>query len=116
MIADRSLMEIDMASKIWGLVLTTSLLGSQVVADDCTDPVASWQPREQLRQLLFEQGWEVKRIQVHDGCYVVKGFDPNGHRVRVRFQPASFRVLELEVTFNSAESTADYLDIEFHRQ
>jgi hypothetical protein len=106
-------MEIAMALKILSLVLASSLaIGQALADDDCSDPVASWKPREQLRQLLVEQGWDVKRIQVREGCYLVKGYDANGHRMAARFRPASFRALKLEVEFNDSASTAEYLDIE----
>ena len=49
-----------MALKILSLVLASNLaIGQALADDDCSDPVASWQPREQLRQLLVAQGFEV---------------------------------------------------------
>lgn len=64
--------------------------------DDCDDPVASWQPREQLRQKLEAEGWTVYRIKVDDGCYEVKGLAPEGYRAEASYAPASLQLIELE--------------------
>lgn len=81
------------------IVITFSLLlmsGSALADDDCDDPVAGWQPRENLRQKLEAEGWKVFRIKVDDGCYEVKGRDPNGHRVEAEYSPATFELREME--------------------
>ena len=81
------------------IVITLSLLlmsGSTLADDDCDDPVAGWQPRENLRQKLEAEGWTVFRIKVDDGCYEVKGRDPNGHRVEAEYSPATFELMEME--------------------
>ena len=73
------------------------LMSSNVLADDdCDDPIAGWQPRENLRQKLEAEGWKVFRIKVNDGCYEVKGRDPKGHRVEAEFSPATFELREME--------------------
>ncbi|GGC90868.1 PepSY domain-containing protein [Halopseudomonas salina] len=72
--------------------LSTSVLAD----DDCDDPVASWQPRENLRQKLEAEGWTVYRIKVDDGCYEVKGLAPEGYRAEASFAPASLLLMELE--------------------
>jgi hypothetical protein len=82
------------------IVITFSLLllsGSALADDDCDDPVAGWQPRENLRQKLEAEGWKVFRIKVDDGCYEVKGRDPNGHRVEAEYSPATFELREMEL-------------------
>lgn len=72
-------------------------LSAPVLADDdCDDPMADWQPREQLRQKLEAEGWTVYRIKVDDGCYEVKGLAPDGFRAEASFAPASLELMELE--------------------
>ena len=81
------------------IVITFSLLlmsGSALADDDCDDPVAGWQPRENLRQKLEAEGWQVFRIKVDDGCYEVKGRDSNGHRVEAEYSPATFELRKIE--------------------
>jgi hypothetical protein len=73
------------------IILSLSLLllsGTALADDDCDDPVASWQPRENLREKLEAEGWTVHRIKVDDGCYEVRGLDADGIRakpLRARF-------------------------------
>jgi len=64
------------------------LSGTALADDDCDDPVANWQPRENLREKLEAEGWTVRRIKVDDGCYEVKGRDSNGVKAEVEFAPA----------------------------
>jgi len=71
--------------------------------------VADWQPKEQLRQMMIDNGWEVQRIKVDDGCYEVKGLDRNGHRVEAKFSPASLKIVELEIKFEGSGDISDYL-------
>lgn len=79
------------------LSLALLLVGTPLLADDdCDDPVANWQPRENLRQKLEGEGWRVYRIKVDDGCYEVKGVAPQGFRAEASFAPASLKLMELE--------------------
>ncbi|MBK1851871.1 PepSY domain-containing protein [Marinobacter sp. 1-4A] len=85
--------------KLKPIVISLSLLlvsGAALADDDCDDPVAQWQPRENLRKQLEAEGWTVFRIKVDDGCYEVKGRDPNGYRVEAEFSPATFELMEME--------------------
>ncbi len=79
------------------LSLALLLVGTPLLADDdCDDPVANWQPRENLRQKLEGEGWKVYRIKVDDGCYEVKGLAPEGYRAEASFAPASLKLMEME--------------------
>jgi hypothetical protein len=91
-------------------LMATFLISTTVLADDdCTDPVADWQPQENLRQLMIDNGWDVKRIKVDDGCYEVKGFDQDGHRVEAKFSPVTLEILELEIKFKGSGKRSGYL-------
>lgn len=81
------------------IAITFSLLlmsSSALADDDCDDPVAGWQPRENLRKQLESEGWTVFRIKVDDGCYEVKGRHPDGYRVEAEYSPATFKLMEME--------------------
>lgn len=93
-----------------GAALASMFIGGAALADDdCTDPVADWQPREVLRQQLEEQGWSVRRIKVDDGCYEAKGTDHNGNRFKAKYWPASLHIYKLKVKFDKGGTAADYL-------
>lgn len=98
--------------KILSLTLASFLLsGAALADDDCNEPTADWQPRENLQQLLEEHGWEVKRIKVDDGCYEAKGTDRAGNRVEATYTPASLKLQELKIRFDNEESAAQYLNL-----
>jgi hypothetical protein len=83
--------------------------GALLADDDCTDPVADWQPRETLRQQVEQEGWTVRRIKVDDGCYEVRGQDRQGNKLRASYAPASLQLRELEIKFRSDADTSGYL-------
>lgn len=82
------------------LLAATLMAGSSFADDDCQDPVADWQPRENLRQMLETEGWEIRRIKVDDGCYEVKGYDQHGNEVKAEYYPASLRLRKLKIKFD----------------
>ena len=95
------------------IVITFSLLlmsGNALADDDCDEPVAGWQPRENLRQKLEAEGWKVFRIKVDDGCYEVKGRDPKGRRVEAEYSPATFELREMEREDDDDDDDDDHDD------
>jgi len=106
-----------MKNKLITAFITSCLIsGAALADDDCTDPVADWQPKEHLRQTMIDNGWKVQRIKVDDGCYEVKGLDRNGHQVEAKFSPASLKILELEIKFDGSGDISDYLGNQEFRQ
>jgi hypothetical protein len=94
-----------------GAVLASLLVSGAALADeDCTDPVANWQPREVLQQQLEQHGWTIQSIKVDDGCYQVRGLDNKGNKFKAKYAPASLRIHKLEITFGQNGDAADYLD------
>ena len=98
------------------LALASTILASLAISsvalasDDCTDPVADWQPRETLRLQLEQHGWQVQRIKVDDGCYEVRGIDKIGNAFKAKYAPASLRIRKLEIKFDGNGDAVDYLD------
>ncbi len=81
-----------------GAVLAGLLFSGAVSAGtECTAPVSEWQPREVLRKQLEQQGWQVHRIKVDDGCYEVRGVDAEGNRFKAKYAPESLSVLKMEI-------------------
>lgn len=99
--------------KTTSIVLSLSLLllsGAALADDDCDDPVASWQPRENLREKLEAEGWTVHRIKVDDGCYEVKGFDSNGVRAEATFAPTTLIMMKWEREDDDDDDARDHGD------
>lgn len=61
--------------------------------NDCTVPMADWQPREAVQALVEQQGLTVRRIKIDDGCYEVDARDAAGARVRMRLDPGTLVIL-----------------------
>lgn len=95
---------------ISGLLTSLAFSTGALANDDCTDPVADWQPREVLQKQLEERGWMVRRIKVDDGCYEAKGIDNLGNKFEAEYYPATLRIRKLEIKFNQEGNAADYLD------
>lgn len=78
-------------------VLTLALIASPAFADeDCVVPMTDWQPREAVVKLAADQGWDLRRIRIDDGCYEVIGRDATGRAIEVKLNPATLAVIELE--------------------
>jgi hypothetical protein len=79
------------------LILTLALIAAPALAsDDCAVPMTDWQPREAVVKLAAEQGWELGRIRIDDGCYEVIGRDAEGRSIEVKLDPATLAVIEME--------------------
>ncbi|MEZ5859539.1 MAG: PepSY domain-containing protein [Geminicoccaceae bacterium] len=72
-------------------------VGAALADDDCTVPMAEWQPREAVQQMADAQGWAVRRIKIDDGCYEIKGRDAAGRAIKVKIDPATLTIVELEL-------------------
>lgn len=81
------------------MLVATLTTGVTFADDDCYDPIADWQPRDVLRQMLEAEGWEIRRIKVDDGCYEVKGYDQHGNKIKAEYFPASLRLRKLKIEF-----------------
>ncbi len=68
--------------------------GAAFASDKCSVPKAEWQPQEALQQKLEGEGWKVKKLKIDDGCYEVYGFDAEGKRMEVYFDPKTFAVVQ----------------------
>ena len=87
-----------------GVFISLVFFSAVTLADEeCTDPIAQWQPREVLKTKLEQQGWVVKRIRIDDGCYEVRAIDAQGRRVKATYAPASLTLLELELKHDKHE-------------
>ncbi len=68
--------------------------GSAAASEKCSVPKAEWQPQTALQQKLEGEGWKVKKMKVDDGCYEVYGFNAEGKRMEVYFDPKTFAVVK----------------------
>ena len=71
--------------------------GAALADDDCTVPMAEWQPREAVLALAKDRGWTVTRIETDDGCYEVRGRDSEGRKLKARLDPAALAIIKLKL-------------------
>lgn len=85
-----------MKSMVLTAALAASVLasGSALASDKCSVPQHEWQPQQALQQKLEGEGWKIKKLKVDDGCYEVYGFNAEGKRMEVYFNPKTFDVVK----------------------
>lgn len=64
--------------------------------DDCDAPLNRWQTREAVRQMGAEQGWQVQRLKIDDGCYEIRGIDAQGRSFKAKIDPETLKVLKMK--------------------
>ena len=79
------------------LALAMGLAALPAWADgDCDAPVSRWQSREAVRQMAAQQGWDVQRVKIDDGCYEVYGKDAQGRSFKAKVDPETLRVVKIK--------------------
>lgn len=91
------------------LVASSLMAGTALASKDCQDPVADWQPKENLSQMLETAGWTVNRIKVDDGCYEIKGYDQQNNKIKAEYYPATLRLRKFEIEFDKDALIPDHL-------
>jgi hypothetical protein len=64
--------------------------------DDCDAPVNRWQSREAVRQMAAQQGWEIQRLKIDDGCYEIRGTDSQGRGFKAKIDPETLKVVKMK--------------------
>jgi hypothetical protein len=81
------------AAAFAALILAFGLSGRAMADDECWAPMTDWQPRQAVETLAQKQGWAVRRITVHEGCYRVFGHDQSGRDIRITLNPVTLEIL-----------------------
>lgn len=64
--------------------------------DDCDAPLERWQSRDAVRQMAAQQGWQIQRLKIDDGCYEIRGTDRQGRSFKAKIDPETLKVLKLK--------------------
>ena len=59
----------------------------------CEVPSKEWRQRDDLADKLKEEGWDVRKVKIDNGCYEVYGFDAKGKRREAYFNPKTFELV-----------------------
>ena len=74
------------------LVATPALAG-----DDCDVPVSQWQSRDAVMRRAAQQGWQVQRLKIDDGCYEIRGRDAQGREFKAKLDPKTLEPLKMKL-------------------
>lgn len=50
-------------------------------------PEREWRPMAELVQRLSGEGWQLRKVEIDDGCYEVEAVDRDGRYVEAHFHP-----------------------------
>ncbi|WP_374241166.1 PepSY domain-containing protein [Zoogloea sp.] len=77
------------------LFVTTLVAGAAVAGPTCTVPQEKWIKEADFKARLEAQGYRIKTFKVSRGqCYEIYGFDKNGRKVEIYFDPQTGAVIE----------------------
>lgn len=79
------------------LALSLGLAALPALADDdCNAPMDRWQSREAVRQMAAQQGWQIQRLKIDDGCYEIRGTDNQGRTFKAKIDPETLKVVKMK--------------------
>lgn len=77
------------------LFVTTLVASAAVAGPTCTVPQEKWMKEADFKARLEAQGYQIKTFKVSKGqCYEIYGFDKNGRKVEIYFDPQTGAVIE----------------------
>jgi hypothetical protein len=81
-----------------GIGFALAVSSGAVLAQDeqCSVPMADWQPREAVRKMAEGLGWQVARVKIDDGCYEVFARDAKGMKFEAAVNPGTLEVVRME--------------------
>ena len=79
-------------------VLGACLVAAPVLAgDDCDVPVSQWQSRDAVMRRAAQQGWQVQRLKIDDGCYEIRGRDAQGREFKAKLDPKTLEPVKMKL-------------------
>lgn len=72
-----------------------AVAGAAMAGPTCNAPEAQWMKEGDFKTSLEAQGYRIKTFKVSKGrCYEIYGFDKDGKKVEIYFDPVTAAVLE----------------------
>lgn len=78
-------------------VLGACLAVPVLAGDDCDAPVSQWQSRDAVMRKAAQQGWQVQRLKIDDGCYEIRGRDAQGREFKAKLDPKTLEPLKMKL-------------------
>lgn len=80
-------------------LVAVATLGAATVSADASDnrcrnvPRTEWRSMAEAVEAVKAKGYEIREIEIDDGCYEVKASGKSGERVKLYLDPASLEVV-----------------------
>lgn len=68
-----------------------------LAGDDCDVPVSQWQSRDAVMRRAAQQGWQVQRLKIDDGCYEIRGRDAQGREFKAKLDPQTLEPVKMKL-------------------
>lgn len=82
-------------NRILALAAAALVSTSALAGPTCTAPKEKWMKEADFKARLEAQGYQIKTFKVSRGqCYEIYGFDKNGRKVEIYFDPQTGAVIE----------------------
>lgn len=79
-------------------VLGACLVAAPVLAgDDCDVPLSQWQSRDAVMRRAAQQGWQVQRLKIDDGCYEIRGRNAQGREFKAKLDPKTLEPVKMKL-------------------
>ncbi len=80
--------------KLLASILIALAATSAIAGPTCTVPKDKWMKEADLKARLEAQGYQIKTFKVSKGqCYEIYGFDKDGKKVEIYFDPQTGAVI-----------------------
>ncbi|WP_263772609.1 PepSY domain-containing protein [Propionivibrio soli] len=81
--------------KLFVMLAAVGIAGSAIAGPKCDVPKEKWMKESDFKSHVESQGYKIKTFKVSSGkCYEIYGFDKDGKKVEIYFNPETAAVLE----------------------
>ncbi len=90
-------MTMHSAFKLAGAGLAIGVAGCSGDPNCTSEPRSAWMSEAEMKKRVADQGYEVKEFKISGACYEIYGWDRDGRKVEVYFNPVNGTVFKSEV-------------------
>ena len=85
------------AIKLVGAALAIGVAGCSEGPNCTSEPQSSWISEAEMKSRVASLGYEVNEFKISGSCYEIYGWDRDGRKVEVYFDPVNGTVFKSEV-------------------
>ncbi|MNL49985.1 hypothetical protein D3C87_1729640 [compost metagenome] len=81
--------------KVFVAALIVSSSSFAMAAADCpAAPKDKWMPEAKMKEMILSQGYKIKIFKVSGNCYEIYGWDKEGKKVEIYYNPVDGSVVK----------------------